>query len=193
MHDPPSYSLVYIQSFWWKQSNHTTINMLTFLTWVPSSHYYIVLSIHGSSPSLTSTVILGPLHWPHPVMLMYWQNLSTRRQTYQYLPQNLKIAPAPKGVSRATICHNDSQTENITNCSSSGNAVFLCKHNLIFVRTVLPAVFILTEKSMHGASSVYLYLTALMCMGCECLSLSLEGEEEGRGGVWRRWAWPCPG
>lgn len=191
--------------------------MLTFLTWVPSSHYYIVLSIHGSSPSLTSTVILGPLHWPHPslnwafilisttnlwtfviasctaVMLMYWQNLSTGRQTYQYLPQNLKIAPAPKGVSRATICHNDSQTENITNCSSSGNAVFLCKHNLIFVRTVLPAVFILTEKSMHGASSVYLYLTALMCMGCECLSLSLEGEEEGRGGVWRRWAWPCPG
>lgn len=191
--------------------------MLTFLTWVPSSHYYIVLSIHGSSPSLTSTVILGPLHWPHPslnwafilisttnlwtfviasctaVMLMYWQNLSTGRQTYQYLPQNVKIAPTPKGVSRTTICHNDSQTENITNCSSSGNAVFLCKHNLIFVRTVLPAVFFLTEKSMHGASSVYLYLTALMCMGCECLSLSLEGEEEGRGGVWRRWAWPCPG
>lgn len=98
--------------------------MLTFLTWVPSSHYYIVLSIHGSSPSLTSTVILGPLHWPHPslnwafilisttnlwtfviasctaVMLMYRQTLSTGRQTYQYLPQNLKIAPAPKGVSQ---------------------------------------------------------------------------------------------
>lgn len=87
-------------------------------------------------------------------------------------------------------------TEQNTNTSVFPQAVrssFL--HFFHFCRHSASSCLYLNIKQLNHCTGqvMCVYLTAWMCMGCECRSLSLEGEEGGRDGAWRRWAWPCPG